>query len=620
MMSSSGGGGGDSGSRGISGRIGAGGDRGVGRAAARRRASGALTVSIAAVALLVGCATFTPSPDRTGSASPSATETDSWTLLMHAAPGLDEVPDSFEQPGASGTTAPGTQPPTTPPTGSAAPDQPAKAPPVTIEVDAQTPPTQSPGATADPTAPADPATASWSTTNVGLSFESQDLADLRWEPGSSTLDLLIGSLDRPSLRFGGNSIDRRVWWTSSNEPAPDWAEVTITPNDLDRLARFADEVDATVTLALDLGHDDPDRAADMAAHARAALGDRLQAVAVGNEPNGFFLESQPQYAVRDEGWSPEAYAAELRDYQVALAEAAPDVPIAGPGAFDAPWWRAFVDADLPNTAALAQHWYPLWSCAGREGSTDERAAPTPENLASPWLHDRAATIIGMASDTAGDAGLPLWMEETGPTSCTGSNDSSRTHAQALWTVDYALHAASLGVSRLNFHAMIDACWGGAPMSALCDLGDPGSASPELMGQSNYLGLLLASWVRPGSFVPVTVSGDDRVFAYAVQDATGFDLVVVNVRDPLASGGSPLTLSLPDGASVAEAAQLSGESLDAFNDSMLVPLAPASAESVAQLQPGTATLLRVDMAGPTGSPMPGGSPSASPSAPPSEAGG
>src|SRR5699024_10915823 len=123
------------------------------------------------------------------------------------------------------------------------------------------------------------------TSQAGLSFDARELANPMWGSTESNLALTLDELDRPALRFGGNGIDRHVWWTSSDEPAPEWASVTVTPEDLERVAAVADDVDASVTIALDLGHDDPARAADMAAHAREVFGDRLLAVAIGNEPN-----------------------------------------------------------------------------------------------------------------------------------------------------------------------------------------------------------------------------------------------------------------------------------------------------------------------------------------------
>ena len=494
-------------------------------------------LAVACAVVLAAC-TSAPVPESPGAAGPSGSvsaspsQTPRPLTLIDLAPGLTAPQQSFALP-RPGVGEPG--------------------PSVTL-------------ALADGTS-----SAQWSQTNLGLSFEMTDLADPRWDPAAGYLDELVGALDRPSLRFGGNSVDRRLWWTSSDEPAPEWAEATVRPADLARLARFVEKTGATVTMALDLGHDDPGRAADFAFHAHQALGDALIAVAVGNEPNGFALASQPQYQIRPEGYGPAQYVAEARPYVDAIHEQVPGLGIAGPGTFDAPWWRAFAEAKFPDTVALTQHWYPLWSCSGSEPN----AAPTVAALTAPWLHDRASFTLGMGAQTAARYGLPLWLEEVGATSCAGTNDISRTHAQALWTVDFALHGAVIGARRMNFHGMLDACAGGAPMSPLCDTGALGERTPHLRGQSNFLALMQLAALREGPMVRVSASGSDRVYAYAVSDDGGLDLVVVNLDDPDAVGSSPLSLALPDDLVVTHASLLSASGLAVRNKSTLVPWSPAS---------------------------------------------
>lgn len=433
---------------------------------------------------------------------------------------------------------------------------------------------------------------SLSSTNVGLSFEATDLADERLAPDGSSLATLVGALDRPSLRFGGNAVDRRMWWTSSDEPAPEWAEATVTPEDMDRLAAFAEETDATVTLALDLGHNDPERAADMAFHAHEALGDRLAAVSIGNEPNGYHGVEREELWLRDSSWDENAYIEQARRHAEAIHARVPGLGIVGPGAFDAPWWRAFGDAGIPNTVALSQHWYPMWDC---DGDQEPRAQPTVENASSPWLHERAEFMIGMGADTAESYGLPLWFEETGPTSCPGTQDSSRTHAVALWTVDYVLHGASLGVQRMNMHSMLGPCAGGAPMSAVCTHGRNDPSHEFIVGQGNYLALLFVAQLREGPITPLEVSSDPNVFGYAVTDDTGTDVVVVNLHDPATDGAAPVTLEVPGDWSAVEAAQLRGKDLAERNGSQYLQASPIDDADVAGLEvnAGTAALLRFD---------------------------
>jgi len=443
---------------------------------------------------------------------------------------------------------------------------------------------------------------------VGLSLEATDLASPVWGSEDSNIDEMLDALDRPILRFGGNSVDRRMWWTSSDEAPPEWATATVTPADLERVARVAEKADAQVTIVVDLGHDDPDRAADMATHAREAFGDHLAAISVGNEPNGYDLASQPQLQIRGDGWGPQAYQTSLRTYADAIEARSPGTPIAGPGTFDATWWRAFASADLPHTAALSMHWYPLWDCNGPASSI---ANPTVEDLTSPSLRTQAHKILGMGEAEASKNNLPLWLEETGPTSCPGTNAISRTHAQALWTVDYVLTAEEIGAERIAFHSTLQACKGGAPMSPICATGTKDEPGELFQGRTSYLALMQLGWLQPGRVLTPTVSGDGRIMVHGVLGDDGsLGLVIVDMRDPATDADSPVTVSMPSGLDEnapqrwvpAEGSRLTGDALDAQANALRAP-APVNGELTegelargAPLKvtsaPGSVTMLRL----------------------------
>lgn len=427
---------------------------------------------------------------------------------------------------------------------------------------------------------------------VGLSFDATELANPMWDSPESNLTLTLAELDRPVLRFGGNGVDRRMWWTSADEPAPDWAEATVTPEDLERVANVAEDVDAEVTLVLDLGHDDPARAADMAAHAQVAFGDRLLAVSIGNEPNGFFHENQPQLAVRTDSWGPEPYQDSLREYSDALQENVPGIPVAGPGAYDATWWRAFAESGMPEQRALSMHWYPLWDCKGPE---DSIANPTVEDLTSPALRDQARKIVGQGVEVAAEHDLPLWMEETGPTSCPGTTDVSRTHAQALWTVDYSLTLAELGMERIAFHSTLQACDGGAPMSPLCATGPYRNPGQIVEGQGSFLALMLLSQIPDGQVLTPTVSGSGTVMVHGVLGDDGsLSLLIVDVRDPATSTPIPVQVTelarppdeSPRSWRVRSGSRLAGGALSAPRSTLEGPTDVASEFRALQLGDGT----------------------------------
>ncbi|HSL35932.1 MAG TPA: hypothetical protein VK883_03810, partial [Arthrobacter sp.] len=55
---------------------------------------------------------------------------------------------------------------------------------------------------------------------VGISLEATDLADPALSSSNASTVKLLQEADQPVLRFGGNAVDRRFFWTSSNEPVP----------------------------------------------------------------------------------------------------------------------------------------------------------------------------------------------------------------------------------------------------------------------------------------------------------------------------------------------------------------------------------------------------------------
>ncbi|GAB3562166.1 hypothetical protein [Spelaeicoccus albus] len=400
--------------------------------------------------------------------------------------------------------------------------------------------------------------------SVGLSFEATDLADPRLDPANSNLDDLVKKLDHPALRFGGNSLDRRFFWTSSGEKKPKWATVSVGPNDLRRLKRLLDATGSKVTLGVNLGHFDPKRAGDMAKYAHRILGGRLIGVAIGNEPNGY-ATGDKKLDVRPQGWTTAKYIKQVQAYSAAIHALSPTVPIIGPDAYDAQWWRAFTGAKIPRSAAMTQHWYPLYAC-GKNGK--EKYSPKATNLVAPGIHDKTSKMLSWAHRAAGRAGLPLWLDETGPTSCPGSNGAASSHAEALWAVDYTLNAASHGVRRLAMHSSLAACNGGPPISMVCAGGSYDDPSGQFRGRSGYAALAAVASIPNGRFMSARVHGSKHVFAYAISAGNTIAVVVINELDPVKYKRARTTVTLPVAGKRVRAYQLAGPSLQADDASVI----------------------------------------------------
>lgn len=440
---------------------------------------------------------------------------------------------------------------------------------------------------------------------VGLSLEATDLADTSLRGDNPEIVTRLTGLGKPLLRFGGNAVDRRFFWTSAGEALPsnlkgDKAHPVraVTPADLTRVNTLLEAADATISLTVDLGHFDPARAADMTKYAAQTFGKRLVSITVGNEPNGF-----PLSGVRDKGWGVNDYLTELKQYADAMYKVAPDVPLLGPGAYEQSWWEPFLKADIPQKKILSLHNYPLHVC----DSTSGDRAPTVANLMSSNLHNVTAAYQTEALNLAKKYNVDTWMPETGISACSGSNPTTKVHASALWAVDYSLNAAKLGVQRLGFHSSLLTCKGGPPMSAICTGGAYLKPDGTYSERSNYFGMSMAAELGQGEFLNLDATGGGLAYAYALQNADGStNVVIINENDPTQAAQTSITLELPGKALTGTMTQMTGPSFSAEDETKIdgafkapVPVAErptvpgfayGSSSQTFQVTAGTATVL------------------------------
>ena len=402
---------------------------------------------------------------------------------------------------------------------------------------------------------------------VGLSLEATDLADPALSGDNPEMVQSLTGLGKPLLRFGGNAVDRRFFWTSANEPLPAGLEGdkahpvrAVTPADLERVNTLLTAVDATINLTVDLGHYDPARAADMAASASGIFGERLVGITIGNEPNGYAGND-----LRDPGWTMDDYLSELKAYAEAIYAVAPEVKIVGPGVYQESWWEPFTTVKLPQEKVFSFHHYPLSSC----NAADPLGEPVLANLTSQNVHDHADYYRGEALKPAAASGLETWITETGISACPGSNETTKTHASALWAADYAISGAQLGISRISFHSSLLTCKGGPPMSAICTGGEYLQPNGSVEERANFFGMSMIAEMSPGDFLKTDGEGGGLSHSYAVHHADGsISVVLINSNNPETDGQMAVSLKLPARPLTAAMSQLTGSSY-ASEDSTLI---------------------------------------------------
>jgi len=380
---------------------------------------------------------------------------------------------------------------------------------------------------------------------TGFSF---GIEQLRRDINQGNVFQYLKTLGPGVMRWGG-STDENLWWTSTGEPMPTWAEFTLTPAHLQKLNALAVKTGWKVILGLNLKRDEDARAVDEAKFAKQILGDRLLALEMGNEPN-YWLD-----------YSPAQYYADWERLRAAIAAAVPGVPLLGPsvgrvGAGDV-YLNQFADAQQahPDLAVLASHFYPSCSRSASNGKIN-----IPNLLSVDW-HNRERLRADLVAGLAARLHVPGMITETNSVSCAGLAGVSDTFAAALWGVDELMSVAEAGDQALLLHGDLGQC--DSPFYApLCALTAQDEAAGRMRARPVYYAPLLVQQVGTGFIQPVSNDATSVVRAYAVRNGTRLRLVLVNVSDPATSTPYPVKIGLGASYTHGDYFRLSGPALDA----------------------------------------------------------
>jgi hypothetical protein len=432
---------------------------------------------------------------------------------------------------------------------------------------------------------------------LGLSFEASVLNSTLLDPAHSNLPTMLRNLGSGRLRFGGNSLDRRVAWLADpNAPLPSWAHVRVTPDDLGRLGALAASSGWLVDLGLALGRPDAVAAAGEAAAAARLIGPGLGTVEIGNEPD--LLGRDP--VLKPAGYSYPEYRADVNAYRAAIEAAVPGIGLAGPDTARLDWLAGYLHDEHVGLSFVTAHFYPLTRCSGSH--------PTIADLESNATARREQRMADAAAGAANREGLPVRVDETNSASCGGQDGVSNTLASALWMVDYLLLLAEHGVAGVNVHGGLAACRG---YTALCVPGATGAiggsgpgidavadaslgAGPgeggRLVAQPDFYGLLLVRQLEGGRRLSVRLdrSSPIRVFAFGMPD--GSIRVVFDNPDPRFAGR--LLVRAAGHRGPATVLRLTGPSLGATSDVTLGG-SPVAADGTWRAAPGPGAVAAQD---------------------------
>jgi hypothetical protein len=377
---------------------------------------------------------------------------------------------------------------------------------------------------------------------IGLSTETSELTDAHLSATHRWLVTLMRMLGPAVLRIGGDSVDDS-WWTTDGEPAPAWASYTITPADLTDLRGLLASTGWRTVLGVNLAHFEPARAAQEAAQARALLGNRLLAIEVGNEPNGYSGEGAA-HPVRPRGYGSSDYLAEFNSYAQAIEQSAPGLPVVGP-AVSGTRWLSQMGAGASAFAQITDHYYyagPGATCALLAPHATGTEPTVGELLARGSREQQEQTLAALRA-VAQSAGRGVAIDETGTGRCNGSSPSSATFASALWALDFSLRALASGVQQLNFHGRFGTC---EPenQTPLCAATPVLAARGEVTARPEFYGLLAASRLEGTRLLRcqlTAAAGERDLTAWAGITPRG--TVKIALLD-MATTGKPLHIRIP----------------------------------------------------------------------------
>jgi hypothetical protein len=352
--------------------------------------------------------------------------------------------------------------------------------------------------------------------------------------------------------------------------------VTVTPDDLKRLKKLVDVTGSSVTIGIPLGTYDPQRGADMAAHAVDILGDSLVGLAIGNEPNGYTVDDVPGGAVRGEGWNRTNTWSSSRRMPRPSMRRRPDAPIIGPDVYDGAWMEAFAglwceeeDRALAALVSALRMRFLSGSGAGTAGGEPHRSLGEEGGEEEP----RHREIEGRRRGTAAVARRDRADELPG--------HERHLADERVGAVGGRLHAVcGHARCRADGHAL-DARglqWGSPDVAHLRSGRSRGPVGLSFRCGRTCSGCGCWCPVSAGNSLGLRWTGGGNMSAYTVVKNDGRTLVttVINANDAAKVGGNPVTVSMPSGFSVSSASQVYGESNDVKSATQVVPANPLPA--------------------------------------------
>ncbi|KAH8764549.1 glycoside hydrolase family 79 protein [Hyaloscypha sp. PMI_1271] len=250
----------------------------------------------------------------------------------------------------------------------------------------------------------------------------------------------------PPIRIGGTTQDRATYDASSSayvtysvaSPLDAPASLTFGP----KFMELASTYPGTVVIGLNRGHDDIANTIAAAKVASAKMSNLL-AIELGNEPEYYTSDKQP-IALNAGTWTPATDAESQDDWDIRVGSALHQNFIIQAGnSNDSPpkWGAVELIATENSTAKSYVHNYAHHNYPGGTLTTLMSHSNIVSNLA----------IFEPEVAAVSEEGKEYVLGETNSVSGGGAATVSPLFGAAVWTMDYMLRAAVLGIKRVYYH-------------------------------------------------------------------------------------------------------------------------------------------------------------------------
>ncbi|PSN61113.1 hypothetical protein BS50DRAFT_651926 [Corynespora cassiicola Philippines] len=265
------------------------------------------------------------------------------------------------------------------------------------------------------------------------------------------------------IRVGGTTSNHATWVPEQEEaiiqnyatPGADQpANVTLGPRYLEAFHVFPRGTKYTVGVTFDSGLKGEDASVQQAEAFHQSIGEDLFAMEVGNEFDVFPVDRN------ETTWSIQQYVTEWLDRTRAIAKRVfkdcKNQKLFQAGAFVAPGsisndtsWTAQAAMDLGiastgHARTFCTHQYFGAACRPVQPTLEGNVMNRTELMRWMVYHDHASAYTV-------SKGVPYVLGETNSIACQGLTGVSDVFGAAVWSVDYALYAASLNVSGIYWH-------------------------------------------------------------------------------------------------------------------------------------------------------------------------